>query len=160
MMEVDLRVEVVIDAPVQSPIDVATIRDVVMAAARDQGFGSGELGVRITDDAAIHRVNVDHLGHDYPTDVISFDYGSGEGRIDGEMIVSAETAERQASEGEWPVAHELMLYLVHGTLHIAGLDDRDAAERERMRAAEQRVLRSLGVEPIVAFAADPREEAT
>jgi probable rRNA maturation factor len=159
-MEVDLRVEVVIDASVQSPIDIATIRDVVTAAARDQGFGSGEVGVRVTDDATIHRVNVNHLGHDYPTDVISFDYGSSQGRIDGEMIVSAETAVRQASDLEWPVAHELMLYLVHGTLHIAGLDDQDSVDRERMRAAERRVLRSLGVEPSATFAADPREEAT
>ena len=157
-MEVDLRVEVVIDGPVQPPIEVATIRAVVIAAARDQGFRWGEVGVRLTDDATIHRVNVDHLGHDYPTDVISFDYGSGQGRIEGEMIVSAETAERQAVDLHWPVAHELMLYLVHGTLHIAGLDDQGAADRERMRATERRVLRSLGVEPIATSAADPREE--
>ena len=158
-MNSDLHVEIVTDPHVSSPISSLLVRAAVVAAANDQGFKRGEIGVRITDDLSIHRINLDHLGHDYPTDVISFDYGSEGTTIEGEMVVSAETAACRAADLGWPVEHELVLYIVHGTLHIAGLDDLSDSDRKQMRAAEQRVMLALGVEAITRFGPSPTHGA-
>ncbi len=147
-MESDIRVEIVTDPHVVPPLRSHLVRAAVVAAAHDQGFCRGTIGVRITDDATIHQINLDHLGHDYPTDVISFDYGSAEETIEGEMVVSVETAVARAADFDWPASEELALYIVHGTLHIAGLDDLSEAEQKLMRAAETRVMLALGFDAI------------
>ena len=147
----DIRIEIVIDHQVSSPINSHLVRAAVAAAAKERGFKQGTLGVRITDDDTIRRINDEHLGHDYPTDVISFDYDSAEPNIEGEMVVSIETAASRAAELGWPTEHELALYVVHGTLHITGLDDSSDADRAIMRAAEQRVMILLGIEQITRF---------
>lgn len=149
--DADIRIEISTDHQVTSPINSHLVRAAVVAAAKERGFKHGNIGVRITDDATIHRINRDHLGHDYPTDVISFDYGSADAKIEGEMVVSAETAACRATELGWPTEHELALYIVHGTLHIAGLDDLSDADRAIMRTAEQRAMISLGIEQITRF---------
>ena len=147
-MEPDIRVEIVTDHHIAPSLGSQLVRAAVAAAAHDQGFRQGNIGVRITDDATIQQINLDHLGHDYPTDVISFDYGSDQETIEGEMVVSAEMAAACAAEFGWPTDHELTLYIVHGTLHIAGLDDLSDSDRKRMRSAEMRVMLSLGIEAI------------
>ena len=150
----DIRVEIMTDHQVTSPINTHLVRAAVVAAANERGFRQGNLGVRITDDETIRRINSDHLGHDYATDVISFDYDSAEPTIEGEMVVSVETAACRAAELGWPTEHELALYVVHGTLHITGLDDCNDADRAIMRAAEQRVMIRLGIEQITRFGPD------
>ena len=70
------------------------------------------------------------------------------------MIVSAEMARQRAQDVGWSSDHELLLYVVHGTLHIAGMDDQDANSRAAMRHAEQEVLVSLGIDEIMRFGAD------
>jgi len=98
-----------------------------------------ELSVAIVDDDAIAAINQQFLNHAGPTDVISFDLGDGL----SEIIVSAERAVIVARQLRRPPAAELALYLVHGLLHLAGLDDRTRTQRRAMRAAERRVLRQL-----------------
>lgn len=144
----NIDVEIVTDHKLASPIDTALVRTAVTAAALDQGFDTGEIGIRVTDDATIQQINRQYLGHDYPTDVISFDYDSERPHLHGEMVVSLETASQRAMDLGWPTLHELLLYVVHGTLHIAGLNDLNAAQRRRMRDAEQRVMRGLGIERV------------
>jgi len=117
-----------------------------------------EISVAIVDDAQIHAVNRDFLGHDYPTDVISFLLdGDGErgtqsarvsrGRtgksIDGEIVISAETALRNAARYRVGPDRELALYLVHGILHLCGYDDRSPGERRLMRRREAEALAGL-----------------
>ena len=70
------------------------------------------------------------------------------------MIVSAEMARQRARDVGWSFDSELLLYVVHGTLHIAGMDDQDAQSRAAMRGAEQQVLVSLGINEIMHFGAD------
>jgi probable rRNA maturation factor len=157
MIEPGILVEIVTDAQIECPLDHARIRAAVIQAANSQGYHRGQVGVRITDDATIHRINVEHLDHDYPTDVISFDYRSQNGTIEGEMVVSVDTALARSRELGWALEHELTLYLVHGTLHIAGLDDQISSDRSRMRAAERQVMRDLGIETFARFAPDVAE---
>ncbi len=154
MPEHEIVVDVLIGPVICSPLTPERICEVVVAAARLRGFDCGQIGVRITDDPTIHEINRNHLQHDYPTDVISFDYGSCESTIDGELVVSLETAQKNAEEMSWQVEHELALYIVHGTLHIAGMDDQDSDARLKMRQAEQEVLRRLNVELTEAFSPD------
>jgi probable rRNA maturation factor len=147
----DIRVEILTDPQIGWPIQCHLIRAAILAAAKDQGFSNGNVGVRITNDETIHRLNQDHLGHDFPTDVISFDYGSEGQSIEGEMVVSAETAACRSADLGWPMEHELALYVVHGTLHIAGLDDLTDADRIHMREGEHRVMLALGIDEITRF---------
>nr|WP_161501274.1 rRNA maturation RNase YbeY [Rhodopirellula sp. SM50] len=127
------------------------ISEAVRAAAALRGFQRGHIGVRITDDVTIHEINVRHLSHDYPTDVISFPYSDDPDHIEGELVASVETAQENASELGWEIANEVLLYVIHGVLHIGGMDDHEANERALMRDAEREVLAHLGIQaPAVA----------
>lgn len=92
--------------------------------------------VALVDDATIAQLHKRYLGVPGPTDVLSFPHG--------EIVVSADTARREAlRRGIRPLA-ELVLYVVHGALHLAGFDDKSGKARAAMRAAERRVLNQLG----------------
>lgn len=101
------------------------------------------LSVVLVDDPEMHALNRQYLAHDYPTDVLSFPLGTRP--LVGEVVCSVDTALREARARGHPAADELLLYLVHGSLHLLGYDDHDPGARRRMRAAERRWLRALGV---------------
>ncbi len=122
-----------------------SICQAVQIAAGSQGFFRGQIGVLVTDDPTIQQINLRHLGHDYATDVISFDYHRGDAVIEGELVVSRCTAERLAAEIGWDWRSELLLYVIHGTLHICGLEDTTEDQRQQMRRAERAALRQLAV---------------
>ncbi len=144
-----LEVEINVDPKFSNDVDEDSIRAAVIAAAQHRGFHTGEIGVRVTDDSTIRQINMRHLDHDYETDVISFAYTADSPRIEGELVVSIETARDRAAEIHWNATHELLLYVVHGTLHIAGMDDHDDEDRAAMRAAERDVMTELGIADIV-----------
>lgn len=101
--------------------------------------------ISIVDDPTIHRLNREHLDHDWPTDVISFVFDNEGGEVDGEIIASIDTAARLAQQAAWPAKDELLLYIIHGLLHLAGLDDIAAEDRQKMRQAERDCLLALEV---------------
>ncbi|MFA5193291.1 MAG: rRNA maturation RNase YbeY [Verrucomicrobiia bacterium] len=109
------------------------------AKRRNPGDSLQELSIAIVDDDAIAAINRQFLNHAGPTDVISFNLGDGL----GEIVVSAERACIVARQLRRSPGDELALYLVHGLLHLAGLDDHTPAQRRAMRAAERRVLGAL-----------------
>jgi probable rRNA maturation factor len=118
----------------------------VQRAALERGFHCGEIGVRISTDQEIRAINRRHLQHDYSTDVVSFPYSAVLPRVEGELIVSVETARRTATVIEdWSTAAELLLYVVHGVLHLCGMEDADECERQSMRVAEHKVLAACGI---------------
>lgn len=121
------------------------IEQAVRAAAALRGFEAGEIGVRLTDNASIHEINARHLSHDYPTDVISFPYNDSDGQLEGELVASVETAVENAADVGWDPSNELLLYVIHGVLHIAGMDDHSDQDRAEMRAAEKSVLHAIGI---------------
>ncbi|MDB4678809.1 rRNA maturation RNase YbeY [Rhodopirellula sp.] len=141
-----ITVDVLIDPEIRCPLSFENIKRAVITAASDRGYRKGQIGLRVTDDVAIHQINREHLGHDYPTDVISFDYGSDDETIEGELVVSIDTAKQKAEEVGWDLSKELTLYIIHGTLHIAGLEDQSPLDRRTMRDAETRVLQTLGIQ--------------
>ena len=148
-MEVPINIDDSVDAFASRQM----IERAAIAAAAFRGYLRGEIGVRVTDDATIRELNRTHLGHDYATDVISFGYQADDDYLSGELVVSADTA-AQLANPDWPAAAELLLYVVHGTLHIAGMDDHDKADRILMRQAEQSIMTDLGFDNIQQHGAD------
>lgn len=97
--------------------------------------GLDEIDVAIVSDAAIARVHVDFMNIPGATDVITFEHG--------EIVVSAQTAESCASERGHSVDDELLLYIVHGFLHLNGFDDITPSDRKEMHAVQNRVWRKV-----------------
>ena len=121
------------------PFDPVTFERDVTALATAAGY-EGDLSVAVVDDKTIHDVNRRFLEHDWPTDVIAFPLSDGQ----GEVVVSAEHALAEAKDrGVEPMA-ELLLYVVHGILHLSGHDDHDPEDAERMHTLSLKHLRSVG----------------
>lgn len=142
-------------------IDEPRIEQVVRDVLHSEQAAGAEVSVAVVDDARIRQLNRTHLGHDYPTDALSFllecraapevlvdedRLGMGK-HLEGEVIVSAETAAREADRFGWSAADELLLYIVHGTLHLCGYVDSSDAERQRMRRREADILQIRGLTP-------------
>ena len=106
-----------------------------------------ELGLHLVTRRKITELNETYLQHQGSTDVITFDLSDGGLRrpreIDGEIVISVDMARREARRRRLPVTQELLRYAIHGTLHLCGYDDRTAAQRRRIRAAEDAVLAVL-----------------
>ena len=111
----------------------------------DFGYEQSELSIALVDDVEIRKLNKQYLNHDYATDVISFAIDVSDFSIVGQLIISTETAKRSAEEIGASMQHELMLYVIHGTLHLVGLDDTDNVSAEKMRAAEADYLGRFGI---------------
>lgn len=104
---------------------------------------SATISIAVVDDATIHALNRRYLQHDYPTDVLSFVLQQDEAGLDGELILSAETAGRQCDQYGWSAQDELLLYAVHGALHLVGYDDQQPRQTDQMRAKERYYLELL-----------------
>ncbi len=95
----------------------------------------------MVDDGQISRLNRRYLGAERPTDVLAFNLdGPGPSRLLGEVIISADTAARQAARLGVAVALEMDLLLVHGLLHLVGYDDQDPVEARLMHELEREIL--------------------
>jgi probable rRNA maturation factor len=120
------------------------LRRMVRAAELSEGLGRElEVAVRFTGDAAIHELNRDYRRKNRPTDVLAFAQREGEfGHLHpellGDVIVSVETAARQARRG---LFRELLFLCAHGLCHLLGYDHRDDAEEAEMNARMRALLR-------------------
>lgn len=128
-------------------LDESLIRQAVLRILAEEGVNSGQISVALVDDHTIHEINRRHLQHDYPTDVISFVLDSHDGYLDGEVVASADTANAVAKDLGWPAQNELLLYVVHGTLHLVGYDDLSDSDRDEMRTRERKYLAHFGLVP-------------
>ncbi len=104
-----------------------------------------QLSIAVVDNQAIHALNRQYLQHDYATDVLSFLLEEDEHHLEGEVIVCAEMAVQQCERFDWTASDELLLYVIHGVLHLVGLDDHDELARAKMRAAERTFLARFGL---------------
>ena len=120
--------------------DVQRQKKAIRSIANDYGWDDGDISVALMNDSEIREVNRKHLSHDYETDVISFDLTGSDEFLEGEIIASLETADREAQEHGWHGDDELLLYVIHGMLHIVGLQDKKPKETKVMREAEQYYL--------------------
>lgn len=98
-----------------------------------------ELSIVLCDDETIHALNRDYRAKDEPTDVLAFAMNEGEGgslhpHVIGDVVISLDTAARQARERQRSIEDEVTMLLAHGVLHLLGLDHRDRTEERRMTA--------------------------
>ena len=134
------------DAQRSIPIDPKAARRLVEDVLRGEGVASASISLAFVDDPTIHRVNREFLDHDEPTDVVTFLLSDEEdGRLAGELVVSAETAARVAGELGADPWNEVALYVVHGLLHLCGCDDLDPESAAEMRAREDAALARVGL---------------
>lgn len=130
-------------------IDAALLSDAIIRTLRICDCGQARIGVALVDDSTIAHLNAQYLGHQGPTDVIAFDLSDeGDDVIEGEVVISTDTAEGEASARGHDVVSEVLLYAVHGTLHLLGLDDRSSGEASRMHELEDQVLCQMGLGPV------------
>lgn len=141
------RIEVAVANECEAAIDEDRIRAAVIAALGQSDAESASVSVAVVDDEEIRRLNVEFLGHDYATDVLSFLLEADAERLEGEIVVSFDTAVRYASEANWSTDEELLLYVIHGSLHLAGYDDVAPEDGVAMRTAELAALAAIGVAP-------------
>ena len=102
----------------------------------------GEIGYLFCDDEHILEVNREYLEHDYYTDIITFDYCEGD-VLNGDLVISLDTVRTNAEKFNKAYDEELHRVIIHGILHLCGINDKGPGEREVMEAAENRALSLL-----------------
>ena len=120
-------------------ISQAQVRAWVEAVAADYGRRVGDIAYVFVDDEEILRVNRQFLQHDYFTDIITFDNSSAT-RISGDLFISLDTVRSNAEGLGVAYDQELLRVIIHGILHLCGINDKGPGEREIMEAAENRAL--------------------
>ena len=123
-------------------IDEARIARWIRAVAAGYGFSVGELNYIFCSDERELQVNRDFLGHDYYTDVITFDY-STPSTIAGDIFISLDTVRSNAEQVGVPFLYELHRIIIHGALHLTGQGDKTPETKARMTAKEDRALAML-----------------
>ena len=131
------------------PVDRKVMREAARAVLDGEGVAEAEVSLAFVDNPTIHRLNQRYLGHDEPTDVLTFPLSEpGARRLAGELVLGAEVAREQAQARGHDVQAELALYVIHGLLHLCGYDDHDPEGRRAMRERERHYLRELGLPDI------------
>lgn len=102
----------------------------------------GDIGYMFVDDEKILEVNREYLGHDYYTDVITFDYDEDD-VVSGDIVISLDTVRSNAELFGKQYDDELHRVIIHGILHLCGINDKGPGEREIMEAAENKALALL-----------------
>ena len=120
----------------------------IQMIADDHEIGRAEISVAIVDDPTIRQLNQQYLQHDYETDVISFvlDWNETARALLGQLIVSTDTAATLAQDVGSTMQEELLLYVIHGMLHLVGYDDKQPAAAIEMRAAEKEYLSRFNIQ--------------
>lgn len=111
----------------------------IKQVAANYGKKVGEVSYIFCDDAKILEVNQQYLQHDYYTDIITFDYTEGD-RISGDLFISVDTVRSNAEQFEQSFDKELHRVIIHGILHLCGIDDQSPEQRANMIENENKAL--------------------
>lgn len=121
-------------------LDLKRLRRWIAAVADRYGYAVRRLLYIFMDDRGILKANREYLGHDYYTDIITFDYTRRAG-LGGEMLISLDTVYDNADELGVSKDRELLRVIIHGVLHLCGINDKGPGEREVMEASENEALK-------------------
>lgn len=120
-------------------LDFDKVKTWIGRVAADHGFIVGKLNYCFCSDTVILDANIKFLGHDYFTDIITFDY-TYKNRISGDMLISLDTVRTNAEKVNCAYSSELLRVIIHGVLHLCGINDKGPGEREIMECAENKAL--------------------
>ena len=126
------------------PIKKRETTEWVKQVAATYGKKVGEVAYIFCSDEKILEVNRQYLEHDYYTDIITFDYTEGN-RISGDLFISLDTVRTNAEQFEQPYERELHRVIIHGILHLCGINDKGPGEREIMEAEENKALAMINL---------------
>ena len=112
----------------------------IRKVAASYGKKVGEVGYLFCDDEHILEVNNEYLGHDYYTDIITFDYCEDD-VLNGDLVISLDTVRSNAELFNKDYNEELHRVIIHGILHLCGLNDKGPGERKLMEVAEDKALK-------------------
>jgi probable rRNA maturation factor len=122
------------------PIDEEFVRRVVWRAAQAKGHSYKAISIALVTDEHITELNRAHLGRAHPTDVLAYADEPEERDYMGDVVVSTDTAARQAVEAGRPLLHEIAWLAAHGVLHLLGYDDASPRERAEMLSLQDEAL--------------------
>ena len=111
----------------------------IKQVAQSYGKKVGDIGYMFVDDEKILEVNREYLQHDYYTDIITFDYCEDD-ELNGDLVISLDTVRTNAELFGKTYEEELSRVIIHGVLHLIGINDKGPGEREIMEAAENKAL--------------------
>ena len=137
-MKLDLNAVNVEMPDLDSSLLIRWIRKV----AENHNYRVGDITYVFVDDEEILKINKEFLQHDYYTDIITFDY-SRRGLISGDMYISLDTVATNAEINNASYRNELNRVIIHGILHLCGINDKGPGEREIMEARENEALQLL-----------------
>ncbi|WP_352423319.1 rRNA maturation RNase YbeY [Proteiniphilum sp.] len=112
----------------------------IKSVARNYGKQTGDISYLFCNDEKILEVNRQYLQHDFYTDIITFDYTEGD-RISGDIFISLDTVLSNSIQYNADFEEELYRVIIHGILHLCGLNDKSETEQQQMKAAEEEALR-------------------
>src|SRR5437899_8787326 len=130
--------------PYEYALDFPALKAAAGAVLEGEEVAEAKVTLAFVDNAHIHRLNKRYLNHDEPTDVLTFPYSSpGAKKLEGEVVIGYEVAKENAADRGHDVNLELVLYVIHGCLHLCGYTDTDDARAAEMRAKEREYLAAL-----------------
>jgi probable rRNA maturation factor len=129
-------------------IDKRKMKKCAEVALKALGEKKAELSLLFVDDFYIKRLNRDYRGLNSETDVLAFSMRDGEKHfkdhpILGDVVISTESAKREAKKRKIPIQNEICLYLAHGILHLLGHEDNKASDRKKMKTKEIGLLEAM-----------------
>jgi probable rRNA maturation factor len=126
-------------------LNVRLMEEIATAALVELKITETQFEIVLVGTKESAAINEKYLGHEGPTDVITFDYSEkrAEGQLHGEIFVCVPEADKQAKEFGTSWQSELVRYVVHGALHLTGYDDLEPAARKKMKREEERLLAVL-----------------
>jgi probable rRNA maturation factor len=131
-----------------SGVDARALKSAMRKLLASIDRGDASISLTLVDDAAIRELNRDHRGKDKPTDVLSFPLEPepfAHEKLLGDIVISIETARRQAADYDAPLQREIERLMIHGLLHVLGHDHMEPDERRQMEAEERRLAAAIGM---------------
>lgn len=119
--------------------DSKLIKKIISRIIREAGLRGGVADVIVTSDEKVYEINREFLGHDYLTDIITFNYNNGK-RVNGEIYISAERVKVNAERFGVTFNSEIRRVIFHGFLHLCGYDDSTEGEKNKMSEMEEMYL--------------------
>ena len=130
-------------------LEYARLKECARVVLTGEGIKEAKVSLAFVDDTTIAGLNKRFLDHEGPTDVITFPLsGRGAKKLEGEVVMGAEVALREARGRGHDPNTELCLYVIHGVLHLCGYDDRSPRDAAAMRRKEREYLRQLNLPDI------------
>lgn len=135
--------------PYEYDLDFAALKAAAVAVLEGEGIREAKVTIAFLNDDHIHRLNKQFLDHDEPTDVLTFPYSEPNAKkLEGEIAIGMDVAQEYAADRGHDPKLELLLYVIHGCLHLCGYTDADSRGAAGMRTKEREYLSKLGLPDI------------